>query len=212
MSLPLVHRGDSLTHPSTQTELLDDFTERKDGLTSAVVDGPEVVEEGIGIRAASFTWNGRTDGATTPGSRNFTLQIEDEVAFKRGCINLIIGQTGSGKTSLLMALLGTFPLLDCIGFTHHDTAGEMHYTPMNSNSMVSLPRGGGIAYHAQESWVLNETIRVSSLHPLSLLTSHVAYFQENILFGSPYDEARYNMGRHDRSLVTRMCISGHNSH
>ncbi len=37
----------------------------------------------------------------------------------------------------------------------------MHYVPMGPNSMVSLPREGGVAYHAQESWVLNETIRVS---------------------------------------------------
>lgn len=38
--------------------------------------------------------------------------------------------------------------------------GEMHYIPMGPNSTVSLPRKGGVAYHAQESWVLNETIRV----------------------------------------------------
>ena len=67
----------------------------------------------IGIRASSFTWIPENDGTVTPGSnrRNFTLRIEEEVAFKKGCINLIIGQTGSGKTSLLMALLGMwFPM------------------------------------------------------------------------------------------------------
>lgn len=42
----------------------------------------------------------------TPSSRSFTLRIDDEVFFKRGCINIVIGQTGVGKTSLLMALLG----------------------------------------------------------------------------------------------------------
>lgn len=64
--------------------------------------------------------------------------------FKPGQINLIVGQTGSGKTSLLLALLG-----------------EMHYEATGPNAFVSLPRNGGVAYHAQESWVLNETIRVS---------------------------------------------------
>lgn len=54
--------------------------------------------------------------------------------------------------------------------------GEMHYTPTGPNSVVSLPRKCGVAYHAQESWVLNDTIR------------------ENILFGSPYDEQRYHAG------------------
>lgn len=37
----------------------------------------------------------------------------------------------------------------------------MHYTPLSETSFVSLPRDGGVAYSAQESWVQNETIRVS---------------------------------------------------
>ena len=72
------------------------------------------------------------------------LRVNEEVLFKRGCINLIVGPTGSGKTSLLMALLG-----------------EMHYIPLARDSFCKLPRSGGVAYAAQESWVQNETIRVS---------------------------------------------------
>jgi len=56
-------------------------------------------------------------------------------------------------------------------------AGEMHFIPSNVDSWINLPRSGGIAYAAQESWVQNETIR------------------ENILFGSPYDEDRYLKGK-----------------
>ncbi|KAI0948127.1 hypothetical protein AcW1_009722 [Taiwanofungus camphoratus] len=52
----------------------------------------------------------------------------------------------------------------------------MHYIPGGSDSYVNLPRLGGVAYAAQESWVQNETIK------------------ENILFCSPYDEERYNKG------------------
>ena len=152
--------GTVFADPSLQTELLDEFTAKDEAASSgAIVDAPEVEDGAIGIRAASFTWAADSDGTATPGRRNFTLRIEDEVFFKRGTVNLVIGQTGSGKTSLLMALLG-----------------EMHYTPTGLNSIVSLPRKGGVAYHAQESWVLNETIK------------------ENILFGSPYDEERYNAG------------------
>lgn len=73
---------------------------------------------------------------------------------------MIVGPTGSGKTSLLMALLG-----------------ELHFIPSGPGSWYSLPRGGGVAYAAQESWVQNETIR------------------DNILFGSPFDEERYNKGK-----------------
>ena len=71
------------------------------------------------------------------------LNIDDQVFFRRGKINLIVGSTGAGKTSLLMALLG-----------------EMHYIPQGPDSFVNLPRSDGVAYAAQESWVQNDTIKV----------------------------------------------------
>ncbi|EJU03262.1 P-loop containing nucleoside triphosphate hydrolase protein [Dacryopinax primogenitus] len=108
----------------------------------------------IGFHDASFAWNRRTDAVNT---RNFCLNFEGKLLFKRGGLNLIIGPTGSGKTSVLMALLR-----------------EMHFEPMTPNGWYSLPRHAGIAYAVQESWVMNETIK------------------ENILFGSTYDEHRYN--------------------
>ena len=64
---------------------------------------------------------------------------------------------GSGKTSLLLAL-----------------CGELHFEREGPSSWYGLPRGGGIAYAAQEGWVQNATIR------------------DNILFGSPYDPVRYS--------------------
>lgn len=36
----------------------------------------------------------------------------------------------------------------------------MHYIPSGPDSFYNLPREGGVAYAAQESWVQNETIRV----------------------------------------------------
>ncbi|KIY70079.1 P-loop containing nucleoside triphosphate hydrolase protein [Cylindrobasidium torrendii FP15055 ss-10] len=60
--------------------------------------------------------------------------------------------------------------------------GEMHFIPTSADSWFSLPRERGVAYAAQESWVQNETIR------------------DNILFGSPYDEARYKKVVHDCAL------------
>lgn len=39
--------------------------------------------------------------------------------------------------------------------------GEMRYKSHDINSWYNLPRDGGIAYAAQESWVLNETVRVN---------------------------------------------------
>jgi len=56
-------------------------------------------------------------------------------------------------------------------------AGEMHFISSSMDSWFNLPRSGGVAYAAQESWVQNETIR------------------QNILFESPYDEDRYRKGK-----------------
>ncbi|KAJ7759560.1 P-loop containing nucleoside triphosphate hydrolase protein, partial [Mycena metata] len=134
------------------TELLDSFTEKAE---TAEFMNTEVSDD-IGFRDATFTWSSDDDGSATPSKHKFTLRIDDELLFKRGRFNLVLGPTGAGKTSLLMALLG-----------------EMHFTPALPGSWYNLPRAGGVAYAAQESWVLNETIR------------------DNILFGSEYDEERY---------------------
>ena len=53
----------------------------------------------------------------------------------------------------------------------------MHFIPLAVGAWFNLPRKGGVAYVAQESWVQNETIR------------------NNILFGSAYDEIRYQKGK-----------------
>ncbi|KAJ4468972.1 P-loop containing nucleoside triphosphate hydrolase protein [Lentinula lateritia] len=111
--------------------------------------------EKFGFHNASFTWSKSAGGTATP-SRNFVLTVAGDLHLKPNALNLVVGPTGSGKTSLLLALLG-----------------EMHFAPLSNDAWFNLPRSGGIAYAAQESWVLNETIR------------------DNILFGSPYDEDRY---------------------
>ncbi|EMD39575.1 hypothetical protein CERSUDRAFT_111891 [Gelatoporia subvermispora B] len=138
-----------------ETELLDQFAMQRDG----PADGTQQADsqsDVIGIRDSTFTWSDEDDKTRTH-RRKFALRVIGELTFKRGSVNLIIGPTASGKTSLLMALLG-----------------EMHYMSTGLKSFVSLPRNGGVAYAAQESWVQNETIR------------------DNILFGSPFDEERYN--------------------
>lgn len=112
------------------------------------------------IRNAAFTWekDPASSGASTPGGaslsrrRNFRLQVDGKLIFKTGKLNIICGPTGSGKTSMLMALLG-----------------EMYYTPLSPDSEYNLPREGGVAYAAQESWVMNETIRVSVFSLVTIL-------------------------------------------
>ncbi|EKM51019.1 uncharacterized protein PHACADRAFT_177708 [Phanerochaete carnosa HHB-10118-sp] len=135
------------------TELLDTFNEKP---TDGAGVASAIHEQDIGLGSSEFSWSidATSAGLSQP---SFRLRVEGDVAFKRGSFNLIIGPTGSGKTSVLMALLG-----------------EMHRIPLSSESWVNLPREDGVAYAAQESWVLSDTIK------------------ENILFGSPYNEERYN--------------------
>ena len=130
-----------------KTELLDHYAAKlkDEPAVSSLTDAARFDQSVIGFQDASFTWSDddTTDGTLTPSRRKFCLRVTDELVFKRGAINLIIGPTGCGKTSLLMALLG-----------------EMHFKPMTPGSWFNLPRAGGVAYAAQESWVQNETIRV----------------------------------------------------
>ncbi|KAJ4482142.1 P-loop containing nucleoside triphosphate hydrolase protein [Lentinula aciculospora] len=135
------------------TELLDAFDSSNVMISTLEEESLDM----IGFRNASFTWTKSASGTTTPSRRSFKLSVSGDLQFSPNVFNLVVGPTGSGKTSLLLALLG-----------------EMHYIPLNDDAWFNLSRGGGIAYAAQESWVLNETIK------------------DNILFGCPYDEERYN--------------------
>ena len=147
--------SDSRRH---QTELIDEYD--NEAKNNVVEDSSSLHEDDIGFGKAHFTWTSEElNGTETPSRSTFRLRIDDELVFKRGAFNLIVGPTGSGKTSVLMALLR-----------------EMHYVPLGLDSWVNLPKTGGVAYAAQESWVLNDTIK------------------GNILFGAPFDEERYSQG------------------
>ncbi|KAJ3549276.1 hypothetical protein NMY22_g935 [Coprinellus aureogranulatus] len=134
-----------------KTELLDELNPEVKTRRSSMSN------DLVGFHNASFSWSGASGGAETPYNRRFVLTVQGYLLFAPKKVNLIVGPTGCGKTSLLMALLG-----------------EMHYIPMSPDSWFNLPRHGGVAYAAQESWIQNETIR------------------DNILFGSTFDEERYS--------------------
>ncbi|KAK0192566.1 hypothetical protein F5146DRAFT_1040501 [Armillaria mellea] len=137
---------DRLNDFMQNTELLDTLS-KKGYMESVGVED----REDIGFHQACFSWMNEP-----PSQPTFLLRVDEELIFRKNSINLVIGATGSGKTSLVMALLG-----------------EMHFLPTNLASWFNLPRKGGVAYAAQESWVLNTTIK------------------ENILFGAEFDEMRY---------------------
>ena len=136
---------------------MDTYTHQDEDRAQLFVQSEEESEI-IGFRDAVFAWSNES-GALTPSKRKFRLRIDDEVYFQPGRINLVIGPTGSGKTSVLMALLGEWMsvILRVLLICH---SGEMHFMPSGPTSWFNLPRKGGVAYAAQESWVQNETIRV----------------------------------------------------
>ncbi|KAK0496137.1 P-loop containing nucleoside triphosphate hydrolase protein [Armillaria luteobubalina] len=152
---------DRLTDFMQNTELLDTFSEKESIEPVGVED-----REDIGFHQARFSWTNEP-----PSQHTFLLRVDEELIFRKNSINLVIGPTGSGKTSLLMALLG-----------------EMHFLPTNPASWFNLPRKDGVAYAAQESWVLNTTIK------------------ENILFGAEFDEERYKDVVHQCGLEQDLAL------
>lgn len=88
--------------------------------------------------------------------------------FPVGELSIICGPTGSGKTSLLMALLGEMDLVGGHVYLPSRDPSD-HRATVNDHGLYAH----GVAYVAQQPWLQQTSIR------------------ENILFGQPYDEERY---------------------
>ncbi|KAJ7042972.1 multidrug resistance-associated ABC transporter [Mycena alexandri] len=91
-----------------------------------------------------------------------------------------------GKTSLLLSLLGFPPYFLVDAYYSYLPLGETYFTSsQDPESWYNLPRDGGVAYAAQESWVQSATIKACS---------------ENILFGAEFDSERY------RKVLHQCCL------
>lgn len=151
----------SLISAKVSLERLNDFfqnTEMLDKFEKPEETAERVTErqgQGVFMKNATFYW--ASAKKRIAGERQFRLQVDD-LTFPEGEISIVAGPTGCGKSSFLMALLG-----------------ELAFEPSGLDSAFNLPRSGGVAYAAQESWVMADTVR------------------GNILFGQEYDEDRYKM-------------------
>ncbi|KAJ1998870.1 hypothetical protein GGI04_004811, partial [Coemansia thaxteri] len=121
------------------------------------------------------------DGMSTANASSMVaFSLKDiSLRFPLGGLSIIVGPTGSGKSSLLAALIGEMTL----------TSGCVMLPTANALALDAELAGGcyseiirlsgndrvmrDIAYVAQEAWLRNATIR------------------DNILFGEPYDQQRY---------------------
>ncbi|KDR78083.1 hypothetical protein GALMADRAFT_245072 [Galerina marginata CBS 339.88] len=176
-----------------EDEVTDQVSSLKKGTAGPGLSGAQ--DEGLGLEHATLKWNEVTETAkgtdkkigTTRseapsntilevvsdsasertvgenGERR-TFELKDlSVNFPAGKLTLVTGPTASGKSALLMAVLGELTLL----------SGRI----IMSKDPLRVDENGlmhSISYAAQVPWLRHQSIK------------------ENILFGYPYDEERYN--------------------
>lgn len=152
------------------------MNEQVSSLKKGHVPPSEDAEGGFGIIHSTFIWNatkGRADSRESADqSSNFhrdnaddrQFQLQDiDVMFPEGQLSVVTGPTASGKTALLMALLGELTTLK----------GRIVMSK-NASKIDEYGLAHTISYASQTPWLRHESIR------------------NNILFGFPYDEERYN--------------------
>ncbi|CAE6495623.1 unnamed protein product, partial [Rhizoctonia solani] len=99
----------------------------------------------------------------TDEDQPFTLR-DISVVFPEGVLSLVYGPTGSGKSSLLSAILGEMDRLEGESYLPKDPT----YLHTKTNLKMA------ISYCAQQPWLEHKSIK------------------DNILFGSTFNEGRYN--------------------
>ncbi|KAJ2490030.1 hypothetical protein IWW37_003505 [Coemansia sp. RSA 2050] len=118
------------------------------------------------------------DSPGEAGLVRFTLR-DISLRFPAGGLSIVVGPTGSGKSSLLSALIGEMTLTsgrvllpsgDALALDA-ELAGGKYREIVELSGQGRVMRD--IAYVAQEAWLRNATIR------------------DNILFGEPYSQQRY---------------------
>ncbi|KAF8273971.1 multidrug resistance-associated ABC transporter [Lactarius quietus] len=151
--------------------------------------------KGLGIENGSFKWNEDGSGENERADNNaknavstaddaaqdasdvtergsiaasdaseYRFELRDiSITFPERQLTVVTGPTASGKTALLMALLGEMTTL----------SGTIILSK-RSSLVDEFGLTHTIAYAAQSPWLRHQTIK------------------DNILFGYPYDEARYN--------------------
>ncbi|CAG8489136.1 4720_t:CDS:10, partial [Dentiscutata heterogama] len=118
----------------------------------------------ISFEKATISWN-----KIKENSDEFIMQDLD-LEFPVGELSIICGPTGSGKTLLLMSLLGETCIISGNINSPRSLTSPIDQN-INENNWI-LPNC--TAYVAQQVWLQNASIR------------------DNVLFGLPYNESRYN--------------------
>ncbi|KAG0291146.1 hypothetical protein BGZ98_003124, partial [Dissophora globulifera] len=141
----------------------------------------------IGFTHATFRWH--TKSSAMPDSQSSStgaFMLKDiTLNFPVGKLSLICGSTGSGKTSLLMALLREMDLIS--GKVNLPRASPSKTAVNPSTGYVP----GTLAYVSQYPWLQQASIR------------------ENIMFGSPFEQERYQHVLEACALLPDLAVFEH---
>ncbi|CAK9784394.1 unnamed protein product [Cutaneotrichosporon oleaginosum] len=159
----------------TSASRIQDFLDEPETLKYTQVSTPGPSDPAIGFHDALFAYPGE-EKAGTDGAQPFRLG-ELDLSFPKGELSLVTGPVGSGKTTLILSLLGETVLLTGKVFMPNDHASR-DLCPVDPVTGLS----DTVAYCAQTAWLVGATIR------------------ENIVFGSTWDEARYEAVVHACAL------------
>ncbi|KAJ7655558.1 hypothetical protein DFH06DRAFT_1200413 [Mycena polygramma] len=166
-------------------EQVSSLKKKRSGPTSS-----DTEDDRLGLEKASFKWNEVEEDLDAKADKNgkkvatasetdSILTVETEtgsvvdhkfelkdisVIFPDGELTLVTGPTASGKTALLMAVLGELTSLP----------GGRIIMARNTSKIDAFGNMHAISYAAQSPWLRHQSIK------------------DNILFGYPFDEARYN--------------------
>ncbi|KIV94453.1 hypothetical protein PV10_02220 [Exophiala mesophila] len=159
--------------PEMVTDLLDAIVSAK--RIQDYLDAPErkrytAPGDNIAFRDATIAWPfDDTDDAKTE-TNQFTLNGID-LEFPAKQLSVISGRTGSGKSLLLASIIGEAEILNGTLQVPREKPAEERFDASANKGNWYLDTS--IAFVAQIPWIENATIR------------------DNILFGLPHDESRY---------------------
>ncbi|KAH6853494.1 P-loop containing nucleoside triphosphate hydrolase protein [Chaetomium sp. MPI-CAGE-AT-0009] len=157
--------------PELMTDLLDAWVSIN--RIEKYLNSPEVEKfskdsDEVSFDNASIAWPSDED---VDEADKFVLR-NINVTFPQGELSVISGKTGTGKSLMLAAILGEVDLLGgTLYVPRAPPLSERHDDKANKSNWI-IPKA--IAYVAQIPWIENASIK------------------DNILFGLPYDDERYN--------------------
>ncbi|KAL2439061.1 Pleiotropic ABC efflux transporter of multiple drugs YBT1 [Exophiala dermatitidis] len=166
--------------PEMVTELLDAIVSAR--RVQEYLDAPEREEttkpgETVAFKNATIIWpsDDPKNEADQFALRNLNLE------FPKNELSVISGRTGSGKSLLLASIIGEADVLEGEVVVPKPPSPAERYDALANKSNWIIP--SAIAYVSQIPWIENATIR------------------DNILFGLPFDNDRYQKVLHSCALT-----------